>query len=90
MNEEASFAYDVFISYSHQDEGWVTSTLLPRLEEAGLRVDDVIVKLDGYRVSGIEELAYHISVGEVGEMVDLEFARNGELIRRQARLMERP
>jgi hypothetical protein len=30
--------YDVFISYSHRDEEWVRSWLLPRLEEAGLRV----------------------------------------------------
>jgi len=30
--------YDVFISYSHRDEGWVTGTLLPRLEAAGLQV----------------------------------------------------
>jgi len=27
----------MFISYSHQDEDWVVNTLLPRLEEAGLR-----------------------------------------------------
>lgn len=34
----APFAYDVFISYSAQDKVWVRSTLLPRLEAAGLRV----------------------------------------------------
>jgi hypothetical protein len=32
------FDYDVFISYSHHDEGWVWDWLLPRLHEAGLRV----------------------------------------------------
>jgi hypothetical protein len=37
MSEEADLAYDVFISYSHEDEAWVTGTLLPRLEGAGLR-----------------------------------------------------
>jgi tetratricopeptide (TPR) repeat protein len=37
MNEQAD-EYDVFISYSHADEEWVTGTLLPRLERAGLRV----------------------------------------------------
>jgi len=37
MSEGADFVYDVFISYSHEDEAWVTDTLLPRLEEAGLR-----------------------------------------------------
>jgi len=32
------FKYDVFISYSHKDEEWVVSTLLPVLENAGLSV----------------------------------------------------
>jgi hypothetical protein len=30
--------YDIFISYSHRDRDWVIDWLLPRLEEAGLRV----------------------------------------------------
>ena len=30
--------YDVFISYAHQDRRWVQDWLLPRLEEAGLKV----------------------------------------------------
>jgi len=38
MSKQPEHAYDVFISYSHQDEAWVTGTLLPWLEEAGLRV----------------------------------------------------
>jgi tetratricopeptide (TPR) repeat protein len=38
MPDEIEFTYDVFISYSHQDEAWVTNTLLPPLEKAGLRV----------------------------------------------------
>ena len=37
MTEPADYTYDVFVSYSHQDEDWVTNTLLPRVEEAGLR-----------------------------------------------------
>lgn len=36
MSEE--FDYHVFISYSHDDAGWVEGTLLPRLEAARLRV----------------------------------------------------
>jgi tetratricopeptide (TPR) repeat protein len=38
MNEQTEYPYDVFISYSHADEEWVTDMLLPRLEGAGLRV----------------------------------------------------
>jgi hypothetical protein len=30
--------YDVFVSYSHRDRTWVTEELLPRLEQAGLKV----------------------------------------------------
>lgn len=38
MPEPLQFAFDVFISYSHKDEAWVTKTLLPKLEAAGLKV----------------------------------------------------
>lgn len=34
----AEFKYDVFISYNHTDETWVINTLLPNLEQSGLRV----------------------------------------------------
>lgn len=34
----AEFRYDAFISYSHQDGPWVIGVLLPRLEQAGIRV----------------------------------------------------
>ncbi len=34
----SKFTFDVFISYSHADAGWVKTWLLPRLEAAGLRV----------------------------------------------------
>jgi len=35
---EEPFTFDVFVSYSPADREWVWQTLLPRLEEAGLRV----------------------------------------------------
>jgi len=38
MADRGQFEYDVFISYSHKDEEWVSKTLLPMLEAAGLKV----------------------------------------------------
>jgi hypothetical protein len=38
VERDTEFAYDVFISYSHKDGEWVYGWLLPRLEDAGLRV----------------------------------------------------
>jgi len=38
VERDTEFAYDVFISYSHKDGEWVRGWLLPRLEDAGLRV----------------------------------------------------
>src|SRR4051794_6342747 len=38
MTAQMKYAYDVFISYSPTDQGWVSSYLLPRLERAGLKV----------------------------------------------------
>jgi len=35
---DTTYRYDVFISYSHRDTGWVFDWLVPRLKEAGLAV----------------------------------------------------
>lgn len=37
MATEQKFEFDVFISYSSKDEQWVTETLLPRLEQGGIK-----------------------------------------------------
>ena len=38
MNAQAHYNYDVFVSHSPADQGWVRAELLPRLEQAGLSV----------------------------------------------------
>jgi len=50
------FAYDVFVSYSHDDFDWV-SRFAHRLEGEGLRVarDEVVLKLGDVLVHAIEQ-----------------------------------
>ena len=38
MNDKTDYQYDVFISYSHRNKEWVRGILLPRLENAGVKV----------------------------------------------------
>jgi len=38
MAKKKEFIYDVFISYSHQNQDWVKNTLLAKLEQAGLKI----------------------------------------------------
>lgn len=37
LSQQTEYQYDVFISYSHTDQEWVWSELLPRLERVGLK-----------------------------------------------------
>lgn len=55
MAEQPEYPYDVFVSYSPEDRAWVEKWLLPRLEQAELRVfdhDDFIVGMP--RLENIE------------------------------------
>jgi TIR domain len=50
------FVYDVFVSYSHEDSGWVTR-FVERLEGEGFRVarDEVVLKPGDVLVHAIEQ-----------------------------------
>ena len=47
-------------------------------EEAGLRVDDIIIKVNDAKIDSSRELANAIGLKASGEEVDIEFVRDGE------------
>ncbi|REK20909.1 MAG: PDZ domain-containing protein [Actinobacteria bacterium] len=47
-------------------------------DEAGLEVDDLVVSIDGVRVTGIADLASLVRTYQPGEVVDLVIVRDGE------------
>jgi hypothetical protein len=61
MAEKSEYLYDVFISHSKADQEWVDEWLLPRLEQAGLRVAvdyrDFIIGMP--RIKNIERAVEH-------------------------------
>ncbi|HEX6924762.1 MAG TPA: trypsin-like peptidase domain-containing protein [Longimicrobiaceae bacterium] len=59
-------------------------------EAAGVRPNDVIVKVDGEPVSQVNELQAKILNRRPGEVVQLEVLRNGERQRFEVRLAEAP
>src|SRR5690606_12276438 len=58
-------------------------------EKAGLRVDDIIVRVDDRRINDSRALATAIGLKGSGEEVEIEFIRNGETRRVTAVLGER-
>lgn len=56
MSSPAEFAYDVFVSYSHEDEDWVESQLLPRLKAARIAHRKVRVCTDNDFRPGVDRL----------------------------------
>ena len=58
-------------------------------EEAGIRVDDVIVSIDGVPIQGIDDLAAQVRAHRPGEIVEVVLLREGEEIVYQVTLGER-
>lgn len=53
----SEFKYDVFISYKHDDLEWVQKELIPRLEEANLKIclDDVEFLAGGAAIVSMQD-----------------------------------
>lgn len=62
------------------DAGALITVIAPGsgAEEAGLRVDDIIVAVDGEKISGASELSNTIGLMASGEAIDIDFIRGDE------------
>ena len=59
-------------------------------EAAGIESGDVILKVDSESVGSTDELIQAVSLKPIGSTVELEIIRDGEVIRLEATLVERP
>ena len=73
------------------DSGALVSAIEPgsAAEAAGLRVDDIIVKVNDKKIDNSRELANAIGLKGSGEMVDIEFVREGRTREVRATLGQR-
>lgn len=73
------------------DSGALVSAIEPgsAAEEAGLRVDDIIISVNGKKIDNSRELANAIGLKGSGEVVDIEYVRDGRNRKVQATLGQR-
>ena len=73
------------------DSGALVSAIEPgsAAEEAGLHVDDIIIGVNDKKIDNSRELANAIGLKGSGEIVDIEFVRDGRTHKIQARLGRR-
>ncbi len=73
------------------DSGALVSAIEPgsAAEEAGLHVDDIIIGVNDKKIDNSRELANAIGLKGSGEIVDIEFVRDGRTRKVQARLGRR-
>ena len=73
------------------ESGALVSAIEPgsAAEAAGLRVDDIIVKVNDKKIDNSRELANAIGLKGSGEMVDIEFVREGKTRKVRATLGQR-
>lgn len=68
----------VWIGYVYEDSA---------SDKAGVKVDDIVIAIDGNPVATFEELSSYINEKEVGDTVVLTILRNGEKIKIKVTLM---
>ncbi len=73
------------------DSGALVSAIEPEsaAEQAGLHVDDIIVRVNDKKIDNSRELANAIGLKGSGEIVDIEFVRDGETLTVRAKLGRR-
>jgi len=73
------------------ESGALVSAIEPgsAAEAAGLRVDDIIVRVNDKKIDDSRELANAIGLKGSGEVVDIEYVRGGETTKVQATLGQR-
>ncbi len=73
------------------ESGALVSAIEPEsaAEKAGLHVDDIIVRVNDKKIDNSRELANAIGLKGSGEIVDIEFVRDGKTLKVQAKLGQR-
>ena len=73
------------------DSGALVSAIEPEsaAEEAGLHVDDIIIRVNDRKIDNSRELANAIGLKGSGEIVDIEFVRDGKIRTVKAKLGRR-
>jgi len=77
MADQPDFQYDVFISYSHNNEAWVINTLLHRLAEMALTEGDrekaLVHALQARQLAfcdGPPDYTYKVAYEEAGALLE--------------------
>src|SRR5262245_1599894 len=59
-------------------------------EAAGLRVGDVLVRIDGHEIAGVSDLQRRLDASAIGREIDVDVLRNAEMQRLRVKPVELP
>lgn len=79
--EDGNASMGVLLGEDSEEEGVAIlgTTENSGAEEAGLEKDDIIISINGKKVNTNEELIKEVKVHEVGDILEVEYKRDGEL-----------